>query len=106
MISQQRRWDGRWNFIDAIKDTEVDFNKEALIFLRHTGESGSVEVRFRVPRVSGDTMTCDVTTRRPMACTRDMAYYGAAFAVDRERIKLVRLVVDGEVKFTSPLSDE
>jgi len=95
IIGQERSWNERSEFIDAVEVAKIDFVKEALVLLRHTEGSGSIEVQFRPPRMAGKTMTCNVVTKTPRLCTADVADYCVAFAVATENVERVEMFVDG-----------
>jgi hypothetical protein len=92
---QQGSWNERTAFITAIQNAKVNFEEEVLCLLRHTEGSGSIQVRFQQLRFDAKTMTCNVVTRIPEACTCDMAYYCVALAVAANRVDNVDILVDG-----------
>lgn len=100
IIWQQRSWNKWSEFIDAVQDAKIDFGKEALVLLRHTEGSGSIDVQFRPPRMSGKTMTCNVVTKTPELCTGDVAEYCVAYAVATEHVECVEMFVDGQRSYS------
>jgi len=89
-------WNNRVGFNTAIRNARVDFQNEALILLRHTEGSGSIQVQYRKPYLQSKTLICDVQRQVPGICTCDMAYYCAAFVVPIADVETVELRVDGK----------
>src|SRR5258705_7506719 len=80
--STQLGWNNRQEFEDALLNAKLDFSKEALVLLRHTEGSGSVQVTFETPILQGTNLLCEIRGK-PLqgGGTDDMAYYCFAVAV-------------------------
>jgi len=85
-------WNNRQEFVDALRDAKIDFNQEALVLLRHTEGSGSVQVSFETPVLKDKTLVCEIRGE-PLngAGTGDMAYYCFALAVSKSLVDRVQL---------------
>jgi len=92
--STQTGWNNRQEFEDALHSANVDFTKEALVLLRHTEGSGSVQVTFETPILQDGRLLCEIQGR-PIppgyAGTADMAYYCFAVAVSKSAVSEVEL---------------
>ena len=92
--STQPGWNNRKEFEDALLNANVDFSKEALVLLRHTETSGSVQVTFQTPTLHGRNLVCEIEgTPIPPGHggTADMAYYCFAVAVSKSHVSQVEL---------------
>jgi hypothetical protein len=92
--STQMGWNNRQKFEDALRNAKVDFSKEALILLRHTEGSGSVQVVFEPPILKDRKLLCEIQGKPIPAGyggTADMAYYCFAVAVSKSQIRQVEL---------------
>jgi hypothetical protein len=92
-VADQGTWNNKKAFVDALKGATIDFDKEALVLLRHTEGSGSVQVTFEAPGFKDGTITCSITRKEPPVGTADMAYYCFALAVSKADVKEVVLKV-------------
>jgi hypothetical protein len=84
----------RQQFEEALVNANVDFSKEALVLLRHTEASGSVQVTFETPVLRGRTLVCEIRGKPfppGSGGTTDMAYYCYAVAVSKAHVDLVEL---------------
>ena len=90
-IPQQIGWNGRQEFIDALVNAKIDFNREALVLLRHDEPSGSVVVSFETPVLKEKTLVCEIRGKSTSAGTADMAYHGFALAVSKSLVNQVEL---------------
>jgi hypothetical protein len=92
--STQIGWNKRQEFEDALLNAKLDFSKEALVLLRHTEGSGSVQVTFETPILQGRNLLCEIQGK-PIppgyGGTADMAYYCFAVAVSKSRVSQVEL---------------
>ena len=92
--SRQIGWNNRQDFEDALRNAEVDFAKEALVLLRHTEGSGTVQVTFEMPILQDRKLSC-VIRGRPIppgyGGTADMAYYCFAVVVSKSAVSQVEL---------------
>lgn len=92
--STQSGWNHRQKFEDALLDAKVDFNKEALVLLRHSEGSGSIKVTFERPVLKDRKVLCEIRGR-PIppgyGGTTDMAYYCFALAVSKADVSQVEL---------------
>src|SRR5215213_834447 len=91
-ISQQRGWNNKQGFVDALLNAKVDFNQEALVLLRHDEPSGSVAVSVQTPVLKDKTLLCEIRGE-PLrgAGTADMAYHCFALAVSKALVNQVQL---------------
>ncbi len=90
--TSQLGWNNRQEFVDALRNARIDFNQEALVLLRHTEGSGSVQVSFETPVLKDKTLLCEIRGE-PLrgAGTADMAYYCFALAVSKSLVNQVQL---------------
>jgi hypothetical protein len=92
--STQIGWNTRQEFEDALRNAKVDFTQEALVLLRHTEGSGSVQVTFETPILQNRRLLCEIRGR-PIppgyGGTADMAYYCFAVAVSKSVVSQVEL---------------
>jgi hypothetical protein len=92
--SKQSGWNNRQEFEDALRNAKVDFTKEALVLLRHSEGSGSVQVTFETPKLEARKLLCEIRGR-PIppgyGGTADMAYYCFAVAVSKSTVSQVEL---------------
>jgi hypothetical protein len=81
-------------FVDALLNAKLDFTKEALVLLRHTEGSGSIQVTFETPILQGRRLLCEIRGK-PLPPgslgTADMAYYCFAVAVSKAHVSQVEL---------------
>lgn len=90
----QMGWHNRREFEDALVNANVDFSKEALVLLRHTEGSGSVQVTFERPVLRERSLVCEIRGKPfppGSGGTTDMAYYCVALAVSKAYVDLVEL---------------
>lgn len=52
-------WNNRREFEDALRNAKLDFSKEALVLLRHTEGSGSVQVILETPVLQDKKLLCE-----------------------------------------------
>ncbi|HEY2973815.1 MAG TPA: hypothetical protein VGJ48_14970 [Pyrinomonadaceae bacterium] len=92
--STQIGWNNRQEFEDALRNAKLDFTKEALVLLRHTEGSGSVQVTLETPILQDRRLLCEIQGR-PIppgyGGTADMAYYCFAVAVSKSAVSQVEL---------------
>ena len=92
--STQIGWNNRQGFEDALRNARVDFAEEALVLLRHTEGSGSVQVTFETPILQHRNLLCEIRGR-PIppgyGGTADMAYYCFAVVVSKSAVSQVEL---------------
>jgi hypothetical protein len=90
--STQIGWNNRQEFEAALRNAKVDFTEEALVLLRHTEGSGSVQVTFETPVLEDRKLLCKIRGR-PIppghGGTADMAYYCFAIAVSKSAVSQV-----------------
>ncbi|MBA3514125.1 MAG: hypothetical protein H0T77_07115 [Pyrinomonadaceae bacterium] len=94
METSQKFWNNRKEFEDALRNANLDFTKEALVLLRHTEGSGSVQVTFETPILQDRILLCEIRGK-PIPPgylgTADMADYCLAVAVSKSHISQVEL---------------
>jgi len=87
-------WNNRQEFEDALRNAKLDFTTEALVLLRHTEGSGSVQVIFETPILNDRKLLCEIRGR-PIPPgylgTADIADYCFAVAVSKARVSQVEL---------------
>ena len=93
-------WNDRKNFEATLKKAEIDFSTEAIVFLRHTEGSGSIEVTFEAPVLESNKLLVNIKRHVPEVQTTDMAYYCFAIVVDKASVKEIELGVDKGKKIT------
>jgi len=81
-------------FEDALRNAKLDFTEEALVLLRHTEGSGSVQVVFETPILQDRKLLCQIRGK-PIppgyGGTADMADYCFAVAVYKSHVSQVEL---------------
>lgn len=90
-VSQHGYWNNRKPFIDGLLNAQVDFNREALVLLRHTEGSGSARVSLETPVLQEKTLLCEIRGELRTAGTADMAYHCFALAVSKALVDKVQL---------------
>jgi hypothetical protein len=88
-------WNAEKKFIEALDAAKIDFSKQALVLLRHTEGSGSVQVTPGKATLAHGKLTLPVARKAPDMGTADMAYYCFALAVNKATVKQVELAVAG-----------
>ncbi len=95
----------------ALKDLVLDFDRKALLLLRHWVGSGSTIVRFGTPSLSLSTtpemgwsrkvltLRIDLPESRELMGTADEAQYCFPVVVDTSQVDMVVLEVEGNVVF-------
>lgn len=91
LTATQIGWNNRQEFEDALRNAKLDFTKEALVFLRHSEGSGSVQVTFETPTLQDQTLLCEIRGRPIPSGTADMADYCFAVAVSKSQVSQVEL---------------
>lgn len=99
-------WNNQAGFLAALVQAGVDFDREVLVFLRHTEGSGAVTVDFKPPRVENGTLLCQIHREAPEAGTADMAYYCFALVVTKTDVAAVEIRVEGREAVLLPLTGE
>src|SRR5262249_3623820 len=89
--STQIGWNNRQEFEDALRNANVDFTEEALLLLRHTEPSGSVQVTFETPSLQDKKLVCEIRGKAIPLGTADMAYYCFAVVVSKSGVTQVEL---------------
>ena len=92
--STQIGWNNRQEFEDALRMAKVDFTQEALVLLRHTEPSGSVQVTFEAPTLQDRRLVCEIRGKPippGFAGTADMAFYCFAVVVSKSAVTEVEL---------------
>jgi hypothetical protein len=92
--SAQIGWNNRQEFEDALRNAKLDFTEEALVLLRHSEGSGSVQVTFETPVLQDRNLFCEIRGRPfppGYGGTADMAYYCFAVAVSKSKVSQVEL---------------
>jgi hypothetical protein len=97
------RWNGREPFLKAIGAARLDFAREALVLIRHTEGSGSVQIVFDPPHLDQMTLVCTIRRHEPGIGTADMAYYCYALAVSRKNVTQVQVRVEGRSPVILPV---
>ncbi len=100
---EKMSWNNRLDFDKALVVAKVDFDKEALVLLRHTEGSGSVQVDFRTPAVEGKKVICRIDRKEQEMGTADMAYYCFALAVAKSAVTEVELRIPGREAIILPI---
>ena len=90
--STQIGWNDRKGFEDVLRDAKVDFTQEALLLLRHTEPSGSVQVTFERPTLQDMKLVCEIRGK-PLRSggSADMAYYCLAVVISKSAVNEVEL---------------
>lgn len=94
--TQGMEWSNRKDFEEGIIQAQLNFDKEALVVVRHTEGSSSTGINFRCPLVKGKRLLCQIERNEPEIGTPSMAYYCFALAVSKRRIAEIELKVPGK----------
>jgi hypothetical protein len=90
--SKQGGWNSHAAFVDALRNANIDFTREALVLLRHTEGSGTVRVTFETPTLVKRKLVCQIRGKALTGGgTMDMAYYCFAVVVSRSAVSEVEL---------------
>ena len=92
--SAQIGWNNRQEFEDALRNAKLDFTQEALVLLRHTEGSGTVQVTFETPILQDGKLRCEIRGKSippGYGGTADMAFYCFAVAVSKSQVSQVEL---------------
>jgi hypothetical protein len=88
----QQVWNDRQNFVDALVKAQIDFDREALVLLRHDESSGSAQVVFETPVLKEKTLLCEIRgVFLADGGTMDMANYCFVLVVSKRQINQVQL---------------
>jgi hypothetical protein len=93
-VALQGGWNRKGEFVNALRNANVDFSKEALVLLRHYEGSGSVNVEFKAPVLEGKKLVCEIEgipIPEGFGGTGDVAYYCMAVVVSKTHISQVEL---------------
>ena len=90
----ESEWRGKELFVRVIQESDLDFDRDALILLRNTEGSGSVGVSLDTPRVKSRRLLSTIQRRVPPLGTADMAYYAFALAVSKYQVDEVVIEVE------------
>ncbi len=94
---EQKGWSRYQEFADALAAAKIDFDKEALVLLRHTENSMSVRVELKPPELRAGILNCEIDQGRPTALPA-MELFCFALAVSKAEVKGVVLSVGGKEK--------
>ena len=90
--ARQSGCNSRAAFVDALRNANIDFTREALVLLRHTEGSGSVRVTFETPTLVDHKLVCQIRGKALTGGgTMDMAAYCFAVVVSRSAVTEVEL---------------
>ena len=89
-IPNQTGWNGRQEFIDALVNAKIDFNREALVLLRHDEPSGSVQVSFETPVLKDKTLLCETRGKFAVSGFDTVAFHGFALVVSKSLVNQVQ----------------
>lgn len=78
---EQNGWKNRDGFITALTNAAIDFDKEALVLIRHTEGSGSTQVSIDSTELQGRKLVCQLHRKTAQIGTTDMAFHCFAMAV-------------------------
>jgi hypothetical protein len=92
-VRQQDSWNDKAAFLQALTDAKLNFDREALVLLRHTEGSGSIQVKLEKLTAKAKRLSCSIARQVPEIRTADMAYYCFALVVDKSGITEVELKV-------------
>jgi len=97
-------WNQRENVFKALADAKINFEKEALVLLRHSEGSGSTSVTFKKPVLMGKKLVCTITRKVPQVGTANMAYYCFAVVVRKSDLDEVEVQVKGRKPLVSGIA--
>jgi hypothetical protein len=99
-IAEGMSWNTRDKFEESIRESRLDYARESLVLIRHTEESGSVQVSFGVQQVKSSVLQCSIHREEPTGMgTTDMAYYCFGLAVLKQKVKKIHVCVAGRNSF-------
>lgn len=99
-------WNDKEGFRMALSRANLDFEQEALVLLRHTEASGSVQINFLQPCVKGNRIIARIERKEPEIGTADMAYFCFALAVVKAEIAEVKLIIPDKETLVLSLGKE
>ncbi len=89
-------WNDRAGFEKALADAKIDFEKQAVAFVRHGEGSSSVGVEFRVLGVRAGRVVCELSRTEPPEnedLDADEATYCFALVIDKDRVQAVEVLL-------------
>lgn len=89
-LSQQPENRGQ-GLIDALLNAKIDFNREALVLLRHDEGSISARVSFETPVLQDKTLLCEIRGELPGMGLAVVGYHCFALAVSKSLVDKVQL---------------
>jgi len=78
-------------FVDALLNAKIDFNREALVFLRHDEGSISARVSFETPVLQDKTLLCEIRGELLGMGLAVVGYHCFALAVSKSLVDKVQL---------------
>ncbi|HEX6648176.1 MAG TPA: hypothetical protein VF075_01510 [Pyrinomonadaceae bacterium] len=90
-VSRQQYWSDKQGFIDALLQAKVDFNREALVLLRHDSGGGAARVTLEPPALQDKTLLCEIRSEILGASVDDMPFHCFALAVSKSLVNKVQL---------------
>ena len=100
LIEQQSAWNNKTEFVNVLKNENIDFGSMNLLIYLHTEGSGSIAVSLADPIWEGANAAVNVTRTVPNIGTADMAYYAYAFNVRKTIPKVIFII--GETRVEIP----
>lgn len=102
-------WDKRAEFLRALDQAGIDFEREALVLIRQGDGSSSYTVTLAPPWLLGDTLLCTVRVGHAYISTRDVQYRCFVVVVPKGAVKRVEIRVreglTSELKETLAVGD-
>lgn len=103
-VAKQKHWNRKTEFLSAMEQAEVDFEKSSIVLARSTAGSGSYKVGLIRPKVRDGELLFRFKWDKPPLLTADMAYYCYAVIVPKGIAKNIRVISPYRDDVVLPLS--
>ena len=91
-VSKQPHWNFKDDFLSALRDNPINFDKELLLLIRSTAGSGSITISLDGPTVNEDDLLFRLILNSPGMQTADMNYQCFAVVLPKSARKNARVI--------------
>jgi hypothetical protein len=102
-VGTQQHWSHKEDFVSALKDAKIDFQKSSLLLIRNTAGSGSIKVSLEKPSLKGKDIVFRIAWDSPRVFTMDMAFYCFAVTVPKDMAANARIIAPKRPDVVLPL---
>ncbi|MBC8278781.1 MAG: hypothetical protein H8E46_11160 [FCB group bacterium] len=95
-LRQSRYYIGYEHFEDSLNKVNLNFDKEALVIIKHRESSESTKVEFIEPVAHEDRLICIINRIVPQIMNLMEAHYCYALVVDKTIIREIEVKVEGK----------